>query len=640
MAENLGASFSIDVTNLKAGLKTANAMIRESESEFRKAAAGMDDWSKSQEGLEAKIKSLNDIAKLQRDKVEALKKEYDKLVKEGLDPTSDKAVKLRTNINKEEEALKKTETELVKNKTALQNFGTESDKATTEVKELADQTDKGAGKFDAMDVALGNLVASGIKSAIKGFQDLAKFAADAYKEVDAGTDNLVRATGATGAEADKLKESYNNVAQTFKGDFATIGTVMGEVNTRFGVTGTELEEMTKQFLRFADITGTDAKTSVADVSKALKAAGMSDKDYAKLLDQMATAAQKSGVSISTLTQGLTKNGATFRNLGFDTESTIAILAQFEAAGVSTETAIKGLQTASKNWAKEGKNAKDEFALAMQAIATAPTDIEKTQKAIEIFGSKAGVELADSIKTGRVNYADFIKALENSQGTVEATYEQTQDAFDDIKVAIQNVKIEFANFVSSLLGEYGTEIKEGLKIIGNGVKEVIDFVFGFTEALGETFGELYLQIEKLIGWIGQLWDKFKAFLSWLSSAWKPIDIVNNDSMKAQYEAQTGKKLSQSEWRQIVEDAGLTSGGGHFAKGGIVHSATQAIIGEHGAEVVMPLENNTEWIDKLAEKLGGRGGVNVYQTNNYAQAHSRYELWQSEKNIQKAVKAAVR
>ena len=31
--ENLGASFSIDVTNLKAGLTQANRMIRESESE-------------------------------------------------------------------------------------------------------------------------------------------------------------------------------------------------------------------------------------------------------------------------------------------------------------------------------------------------------------------------------------------------------------------------------------------------------------------------------------------------------------------------------------------------------------------------------------------------------------------------------
>ena len=112
---NLGANFGIDVTNLKAGLKTANALIRESESEFRKAAAGMDDWTKSQEGLEAKITSLNKISDLQKQKVEALKKEYNNLVKNGMDPTSDKAIRLRTYIYKAEEALEKTETELIKN---------------------------------------------------------------------------------------------------------------------------------------------------------------------------------------------------------------------------------------------------------------------------------------------------------------------------------------------------------------------------------------------------------------------------------------------------------------------------------------------------------------------------------------------
>lgn len=38
----LGANFAIDTTNLKAGLAQANRLIRESESEFRAAAAGMD----------------------------------------------------------------------------------------------------------------------------------------------------------------------------------------------------------------------------------------------------------------------------------------------------------------------------------------------------------------------------------------------------------------------------------------------------------------------------------------------------------------------------------------------------------------------------------------------------------------------
>lgn len=40
---------------------------------------------------------------------------------------------------------------------------------------------------------------------------------------------------------------------------------------------------------------------------------------------------------------------------------------------------------------------------------------------------------------------------------------------------------------------------------------------------------------------------------------------------------------------------------LAKGGIVDSATVAMIGEQGKEAVLPLENNTQWMDKLAEKI---------------------------------------
>ena len=43
---------------------------------------------------------------------------------------------------------------------------------------------------------------------------------------------------------------------------------------------------------------------------------------------------------------------------------------------------------------------------------------------------------------------------------------------------------------------------------------------------------------------------------------------------------------------------------LAKGGIVDSATLAVIGEAGKEAVMPLENNTGWISLLADKLASR------------------------------------
>lgn len=49
---------------------------------------------------------------------------------------------------------------------------------------------------------------------------------------------------------------------------------------------------------------------------------------------------------------------------------------------------------------------------------------------------------------------------------------------------------------------------------------------------------------------------------------------------------------------------------LAKGGIISQPTQAIIGEAGKEAVVPLENNMEWLDiladKLANKIGSSGG----------------------------------
>lgn len=645
----LGANFGIDVSDLKAGLKTANALIRESESEFKRATVGMNNWTKSQDGLEAKIKSLNKNIDIHRETADALRKEYDKLVKEGLDEASQKAIEWRTNINKQETALIKDKQELEKTKTALQNFGKESENAKTDVKNLADETDKGTGKFGAMQVALGNLVSKGITAAIDGFKKLATEAVNAYKEVDEGSDNVIKATGATGKQAEDLQRSYQNVAKSIKGDFGEIGNVLGEVNTRFGFTGDTLEETTKDFLKFAEITGTDAKGAVASVSKALKAAGMQDKDYAKLLDQMAKAAQVSGVSVDTLADKLTKNGSTFRALGFNVEDTIAMLAQFEAAGVNTDAAITGLSTAVKNWGSEGKNAKEEFDKAMAAIAAAPTETEKAKIAFDTFGKKAGTELADAITTGRTNYTDFVDTLKNSEGTVKTTYENTQDGFDAIDLAIQGVKTDMGAFVGELAEEYGPTIQQGFGMIGDAIKGAIRFVFDFTAALGETIGKVVSWCEEAVGKIGDFfknaWDGLESFVAKAhNSIWESntewLDALASDETRAGYEKLTGQKISDFDWYNYKTNLTAKGGGGHFAKGGVVRHATQAIIGEAGAEVVMPLENNTGWIDKLAERIGAQigGGVTVNQTNNYTSAHSRYELWKSKQEINKAIKLA--
>ncbi len=53
---------------------------------------------------------------------------------------------------------------------------------------------------------------------------------------------------------------------------------------------------------------------------------------------------------------------------------------------------------------------------------------------------------------------------------------------------------------------------------------------------------------------------------------------------------------------------------LAKGGIVNRATQVVVGEAGKEAVLPLENNTEWMEQLAELINssnnGEQVINLY------------------------------
>lgn len=56
---------------------------------------------------------------------------------------------------------------------------------------------------------------------------------------------------------------------------------------------------------------------------------------------------------------------------------------------------------------------------------------------------------------------------------------------------------------------------------------------------------------------------------------------------------------------------------LAKGGIAYQPTQAIIGEAGREAVLPLENNTEWMDELADRISLNQNVNIEFTGSLSQ-----------------------
>jgi len=204
----LGANFAIDTTDLKAGLAQANRLIRESESEFRAAAAGLDDWTQSEEGLNSRIKTLNSVTDIQRKKVNALQSEYDRLIANGLDPTSKEATELRTKINNETTALNKNEAELKKQTQALADLADES-------KDAGDATDEMSDKFSGLKaaggVAVGAIAAVGAAcvGAVTAFLGLAESTREARTNM-AKLETSFTEAGLTAENAsDTFKDMYS-----------------------------------------------------------------------------------------------------------------------------------------------------------------------------------------------------------------------------------------------------------------------------------------------------------------------------------------------------------------------------------------------------------------------------------------------
>ena len=537
MAKDTTTKFKVDISDLKKGIQEANRQIRLANAEFKSASAGMDNWAKSADGLSAKITQTQKVLKAQK----TILSDYEKqlaLIEKQYGADSKEADEMRIKLENQKAAVKNAEKSLSDYSAQLADLESGQDKAadlSDELGSAVEQSGKDAEKagdgFTVFKGVLSDLAATAIKKVVSGLKDIASAAKESYQAFDDGEDNLIKATGATGESAESLKKSYAEVAKSVVGDLGDIGSAVGEVKTRLGFTDEQLEDATTQFLKFSDITGTDAVSSIQSVSRAMFNAGINADDYSEVLDQLAKAAQESGIGVDKLTDNLQKYGAPMRQLGFSTKESIAIFAQWEKAGVNTETAFSGMKKAIGNWSKEGKDAKKEFQSMLDTIKNAPNDTKAAEKAVEAFGTKAGPELAESIRKGSFEYSEFLKIIDDSKDTVSSTFEATQDGADKAQLAMQNMKVSIGQTVSTIVDKYSPEIQSAIEaitpVIENVIKWLAENIPPAIDKIKEVFDKIAPIIKGAFGWII---DNKEVLLSVLTSigaafaAWKLASLV--------------------------------------------------------------------------------------------------------------------
>lgn len=463
--KGLSIGLDLDSANLNRSLTEIKRNFRTLNSDLKLTGNNFKYTEKSTDSYKQRIKELDGTIAGYKKNIDDLAKQYDKVSQEQGE-NSTKAQNLRQEYNKQANELNFLEKELEKTTAEFEEFK----KAQVEAQRMAES---GWGKtskvFESMGPKLTKM-GDGLKSIGKGLMigvttpvlGIAAASGKAFAEVDKGLDTVTQATGATGSELKKLQNSFKDVYGNFPADAETVGGVLGEVNTRLGFTGKELESATESFLKFSHITGSDGVQAVQLITRAMGDAGIEADEYQSVLDMVAKAAQASGISVDTLADSITKYGAPMRAMGFEMQESIALFSQWEKSGVNTEIAFSGLKKAISNWGKAGKNPREEFKKTLAEIEKTPDIASATSLAIEAFGAKAGPDLADAIKGGRFSYQEFLKTIEDSQGTVNQTFKDSESGSERFKVAMNKLKLVGADVWASIESAFAPVMEELIK----------------------------------------------------------------------------------------------------------------------------------------------------------------------------------
>lgn len=438
MADDLkrvGLVFKADGSvDFKKSLKEINASVQENRSAFKLAQSQWDENTKSMDKLKDRQKYLAQQTKDYTDKVNILKEEL---------------AELENAEKRDEAAIAKKRAQLNTTQTSLNNYQKGLDEVNESLKNGTANIEEYAAKLDKVGqkaVETGKTLSKNVSAPIAAIGGLAIKAA---MELDEGYDTIITKTGATGDALQDLNDVADEIFGNMPVEMADVGTAVGEVNTRFGVTGDTLKDLSKDFMEFAEINGTDLNNSIGTTNKILEQFGLNSSEAGNLLGILTKRSQETGIATDTLMNTLSSNSATFNELGFTVTDSINLLSQFEQNGVDAGTAMTGLRKAITNMAADGVPAGEALGQIIDSIKNASSSTEALNIASEVFGTKGAVQMTDAIRSGRLSVDDLNDSLSNYSDVVNSTYESTLDPWDQMKQAMNNVKLAGADLAGSI-----------------------------------------------------------------------------------------------------------------------------------------------------------------------------------------------
>lgn len=370
----------------------------------------------------------------------------------------------------------------------IHELGNTSDAAADDMNDLGKETEEAGnaaqktsdGGLTAMKVALGNLVADGIRFAAG---ELKEFTTDIVRTgmtYEASMSNVAAISGATTKELEQLSEKAEEMGATTKFTASESADAFGYM----ALAGWKVEDMLNGIdgvLSLAAASNMDLARASDIVTDYLTAFGLTAQDSAKFVDMMSYAMANSNTTTEMLGEAYKNCAATAASMGYSVEDTTAVLMTMANAGVKGGEAGTALNAIMTRLATDTKGCASELAKYnvnvydshgnMQSLSSilegvaghweTLSDQEQAALAKMLAGTNhyAALQtimngLSDSAADAGMSFNDYTKALEECDGAAtDMSHTMIDNLSGDLTIldsAVDGMKISLSKELNPAL----------------------------------------------------------------------------------------------------------------------------------------------------------------------------------------------
>ncbi len=529
--------FKVDISELKKAMQDAKRAVAVANSEFKAVSSSMDDWTKSSDGLSAKLKQLDTTMSSQKTVLKSLEAQYEALTDEEK-AGSKAADDLRIKINNQKAAINKTQKEIDKFEAALEDVTAEEKNAAKGGKDVAESLDDmGDSAKDAEDgftilkgavaTFAGNVMTSLVGSIKDGISSLAGLA-DGTREYRTELAKLETGAAQAGASTDYIKGKWQDLGAVL-GDEGAVSEGLNNLLAAGFTTEKEMDAITKS-LEGAAIKWKDTLKfeGLSDGLQETLATGAAVGSFGELLE-------RSGVNLDNFNAGLAECST-------EAEKQNYVLEQLSGLGLAEVSEAYRAQNKDIIAANKA-NAKytDTVAKMGKKIEPVTTTVKEgftglLEEALKLVGGVDMEAFSSKIEEGfEVIKNDVLPAIKDGLGWI-------LDNKDAIVAALAAIAAGFAAFkIAGMITSAVTAVKNLTTGVG--------LLKGVMAALGGPVTIIITAVSALTAGFIYLWNNCEGFRNFFINMWETI----KNAVAIAVEAVVG--FFTSMWENIT--AGVTA-----------------------------------------------------------------------------------